>query len=179
MAAPERELMTCVVKKDRMRFRQQVVHLRLTVARRCAVKRSMIKRNARRRVTWWDCENHLRTACGFIVPMGTGGDGQEKLTYYVEVINKGAVDESNVVLTIETPTGTTFANSLNPPLIRINRTSSDKRTVDFLPLATLRPQESAKFRVVVNRLRNPVGAFRAKVTSDRRVEGRVFSDHAP
>ncbi len=81
------------------------------------------------------------------------------------------------MLTIETPTGTTFANSLNPPQIQINRVSSDNRTVDFLPIATLRVQESAKFRVVVNRQRSPVGQFRAKVTSDRLVEGSVFSDH--
>ena len=113
-----------------------------------------------------------------IESLGTGGLDQDRLTYFVQVTNRGDEPEKNVVLMVETPEGTEFATSLNPPMIRAKRASSDKRTVEFSPIATLRVEETAKFRVVVEADAANVGRFRAKVTSEDLPEGAVFSDRA-
>ena len=111
-----------------------------------------------------------------IQSLGSGGLDPDRLTYLVQVTNTGDEPEKDVVLMVETPEGTEFVTSLNPPMIRASRTSSDQRTVEFNPISTLRVDETAKFRVVVERDRASVGRFRAKVTSHRLPDGAVFSD---
>ncbi len=110
---------------------------------------------------------------------GSGGLDQEKLTYFIEIKNTRDEIEEDVVLTIETPPGTKFVTSINPPMIRAQRASNDKRTVEFLPIAALRPKESAKFRIVVRREQPTDGRFRAKITSSRLTDGIIFSDKTP
>ena len=111
-----------------------------------------------------------------IESLGTGGMDRDRLTYFVQVTNTTDKPEKEVVLMVEAPAGTTFVTSLNPPMIRAARASSDKRTVEFTPIATLRPNETAKFRVVVAPKTSSIGRFRAKVTSDRIIRGAVYSD---
>jgi hypothetical protein len=111
-----------------------------------------------------------------ITSMGSDGINTGNVTYYVEVTNTQDIVENNVVLTIETPEGTTFQTAISPPLIRPSRYASDKRTVEFLPIATLRANEKARFRIVAKRSGGKISRFRAKITSDRISHSPVFSD---
>ena len=98
---------------------------------------------------------------------GPSMQGNGLIEYLVEVTNRANRDDHNVTLSIETPEGTRYYNSYNPPQIEAIRTSPDGRVVDFLPIATLRPGEPMTFRVLVQPDRFDVtGTFKAKVKSD-------------
>ena len=106
----------------------------------------------------------------------SSGSQDSRTTYTVQFANHSTVIEENVVLTIEAPQGTEFYRSLNPPMIRESRRSSDGRTVEFLPISSLRGGESATFQIVVRGTEPRRGSLRAKITSDRWPEGSVFTD---
>ncbi len=110
-----------------------------------------------------------------VVPVGISDTEDDTSTYYLSLTNVSDEQQEKVVLTVETPAGSTFAKSLNPPMVRPVRISSDKRTVEFLPIATLRPQETARFRLVVQRNQATIGTFRAKVASESSPDGTVFT----
>ncbi len=110
-----------------------------------------------------------------ILPVGMSGSEEDSATYYLSLTNVSDEQQDKVVLTVETPAGTTFDTSLNPPMVRPVRISSDERTVEFLPIATLRPQETARFRLVVRRNQATIGTFRAKASSASHPDGFVFA----
>jgi uncharacterized repeat protein (TIGR01451 family) len=97
---------------------------------------------------------------------GPSLQGNGLLEYIVEVTNRASQDDHNVALSIETPEGTRYFNSYNPPQIEAFRTTPDGRQVDFLPISTLRPGETMPFRVLVRQEAATIGNFKVQAKSD-------------
>jgi uncharacterized repeat protein (TIGR01451 family) len=110
--------------------------------------------------------------------LGPSAQGNGLLEYVVDVTNRANQDDRNVTLSIETPPGTRFYNSSNPPQIQTFRTSQDGRLVDFLPISTLRPGETMSFRVLVRQDQLDVGRFVAQVKSDLNPNNVISDDQS-
>ncbi len=91
----------------------------------------------------------------------------QRLTYVVVIRNNREFSDRNVVLTITLPEGARFETAITPPMIRARKSTPDRRTVEFLPIAELRGSESATFRIVAECDRTGLGTFRAEVASAR------------
>ena len=108
--------------------------------------------------------------------MGADPDNPNLLVYIVEISNNGFDVEQNVNLEVRTPDGTRFdSNAAVPPAVRQLQVSPDGRDVTYTPVATLRGGETVAFHIRVSRVADPVGNFRARVTSSR-VTTPIYAD---
>ena len=98
--------------------------------------------------------------------LGPSLAGNGLVEYVVDVTNRANQNDYNVALTIQTPAGTRFADSTNPPRVQTINVSPDGRQVEFLPISTLRPGETTTFRVLVRQDAANVDQFTAQVKSD-------------
>ena len=93
------------------------------------------------------------------------------------VHNDRSVADKNVVLAVTLPEGARFERSINPPMIRATSGSTpDRRTIQFMPIAELRPDESTIFRIMATASQTGSGTFRAEVTSMRSPEPTVVTE---
>ena len=102
-----------------------------------------------------------------VADLGDPAYVDKHLTYVVVVRNNRKTSDRDVVLTVTLPEGARYESSINPPMIRARKTTPDRRTVEFLPIAELRGDETATFRIVVTSQRSGTGVFRAEVISAR------------
>ncbi|MCA9262510.1 MAG: DUF11 domain-containing protein [Planctomycetales bacterium] len=99
--------------------------------------------------------------------LGDPATVNKRLTYVIVVHNSGSEPDRDVVLQVELPEQTKYVSSINPPLIRARSASPNGRRIEFLPIAELRPDETAIFRLVVNPQVPGTGSLTASVTSQR------------
>jgi hypothetical protein len=109
--------------------------------------------------------------------LGADVDDPNLLVYVVEITNTGELTDENVRLQVQTPSGTRFQSSVDPPLVRPIRRGADGRQVDYAPIATLRPSEMVSFQIKVSQVAGErLGDFLARVVSDRHPDPIVADD---
>lgn len=82
-------------------------------------------------------------------------------SYTITVANDGSADAANVALSCEIPDGAAYVVANGP----VSHSTRSQR-VEFRPIGTLAPGESAKFQVTVRGLNAGNLRFRARLTSD-------------
>jgi hypothetical protein len=94
------------------------------------------------------------------------GNPKQLLIYIVEVANIGESSHRDVALSIQTPSGTRFQSSIDPPGVNPTRKSPDERQVDYQPIGELRGGERVSFQITVARQEDEIGDLLARATSD-------------